>query len=544
MDDIDNRPTLRGEIKKARASNYNLSRAINEFIDNALDTDATKIQVNFKENSYGLCSISISDNSTNGISEKLIKKIFSWTYERDRKQKDIGEFGTGFKSASVNLGEKLVLITWDKLNDKYLECTADWNLMAEQNTWVPMLKQINKDLFTKHNNHPFESGSTFTIDNLIQTKNNKFDKSYVIDIAGNYKYILKYYPYLEISIKHQDSVFNLKDYTYYYFDQNEKIEENIGVYILKKDFMSNKELDYIIGVLNKKTYIKYKGKFKNGNYKLEEVDFDPIGKFYDKTTTIMFSSCLDVKLKTQMLSEEEIENELDSSVLPCGSVDIVRHNRVVGKSINNFIAPRNDGYANYIKHEISYDDKILDLYLGITFNKSNDGHIPETNLKYLFHYLVKKHQSRLINGEKLKPKPAIPEPVCSSSDDESVKSVESDDSDSESDVEPNKINPIAPLQPAQPAQPTQPTGPSKPNNSNTESDTESDTESNSSNSDSEEESDIKHPLIKIGLTEAMEKKIVSGLEYYLITQYKTLKINQITQKEFFNIILNKMVDKI
>ena len=74
MDNLDNRPTLKGEIKKARASNYNLSRAINEFIDNSLDTDATQILVEFRANSGGLSSISISDNSTNGISNKNIKK--------------------------------------------------------------------------------------------------------------------------------------------------------------------------------------------------------------------------------------------------------------------------------------------------------------------------------------------------------------------------------------------------------------------------------------------------------------------------------------
>ena len=32
--EYDNKPTLKGEIKKARASNYTFERCVNEFIDN------------------------------------------------------------------------------------------------------------------------------------------------------------------------------------------------------------------------------------------------------------------------------------------------------------------------------------------------------------------------------------------------------------------------------------------------------------------------------------------------------------------------------
>ena len=75
----DNKPTLTGEIRKARASNYNFSRAINEFIDNSLDTDATEILITIVNHKNRPESIKISDNSTNGISEDVLCKIFSWT---------------------------------------------------------------------------------------------------------------------------------------------------------------------------------------------------------------------------------------------------------------------------------------------------------------------------------------------------------------------------------------------------------------------------------------------------------------------------------
>ena len=402
MDTLENRPTLKGEIKKARASNYSLSRAINEFIDNSLDTNATQILVEFRENSGGLCSISISDDSKNGINANNIKKIFSWTYERERIAKDIGEFGTGFKSASVNLGEKLILITCDKIENKCYECIADWATMAEHDNWVPSLKEVSLQYYKKKGNHPYKSGTTFIIDDIITTRNNKFELSYVIEIAANYKYILQYYPELTIQIKYLDNIYDLRKFTYYYFDDNTTIEDEIGVYTLKKDYILDKSLDYIIGVFtdkDKKYWAKSKGQFKNGNFKLEETMFE--SKYYEKKCSIIFKTCLDKKLKNKQANSDDSDiEEYNPAILPCGTVDIIRTNRVVGKSIRSFIAPRNDGYANYIKHEIWYEDKFLDINLGISFNKSNDGHIPDTNLKYAFHYIIKKHQNKLINNEK------------------------------------------------------------------------------------------------------------------------------------------------
>jgi hypothetical protein len=544
MDNSENRPTLKGEIKKARASNYNLSRAINEFIDNSLDTDANQILVEFRANSEGLSSISISDNSTNGISSKNIKKIFSWTYERDRTIKDIGEFGTGFKSASVNLGEKLVLITWDKIENKYYECIADWRSMSEKDLWVPSLKETSLFHYKKKDNHPFENGSTFIIDQLISTRNNKFEISYIIDIAANYKYILKHYPELSIKIKYLDDIYDLRKFTYYYFDNNICNEEEIGVYTLKKDYILDKSMEYIIGVLSdkdKKYWMKFKGKFKNGNFKLEEVKFDTLSKFYEKKCIITFRSCIDKKLKNDDPKESD-SDEYNPAILPSGSVDIIRADRVVGKNITNFIAPRNDGYANYIKHEIWYDDKFLDLNLGITFNKSNDGHIPETNLKYTFNHIIRKHQSKLISKEKIVVKPI-----------DSVKVNNYDtDSDTDSDEEPKLKRVIKQVIESDEESDSdkklevKPKPKSPKNKSNKIKETKVSTDESSDENDDEQCDELsdnsENMVLESELDDKIYDKIVNTLIFEIKQNYKEYKIKNMSEIQFIQKVVNKFTN--
>ena len=108
-------PTLKGEIKKARASNYTWQRVISEFIDNSNDvliqSDQLEkiIQIKFQlDTNDNLYSISISDNSTDGIKDH---NVWNWTYERERDDEDCGEFGTGFKSGSVNIASELLVVT-------------------------------------------------------------------------------------------------------------------------------------------------------------------------------------------------------------------------------------------------------------------------------------------------------------------------------------------------------------------------------------------------------------------------------------------------
>ena len=161
-------PTLKGEIKKARASNYTWIRVINEFIDNANDVLIQSeqlekiIQIIFHlDTNDNLYSITISDNFTDGIKDH---QIWNWTYERVRDDEDCGEFGTGFKSGSVNIASELLVVT---SNDGiFTKMRAEWDEMAERNTYTPSFETIDNSVF--RGIHPFDTGSTFVLKQLIK----------------------------------------------------------------------------------------------------------------------------------------------------------------------------------------------------------------------------------------------------------------------------------------------------------------------------------------------------------------------------------------
>ena len=390
----DNKPTLRGEIKKARASNYDFERALNEFYDNSFDTDASNIIVKFMiSDDKKLQSIRISDNSTNGISKKYIQSIFSWTYERERTDDDIGEFGTGFKSASVNLGNKITLYTYDKQSNKYYQCEANWLDMEESNIWVPLLTEIESSYYLQKHNSEFKNGSTFIIDNLCTNfcptniTSNWIEK-YNINTSIYYKYMLsdKKMLYTEL----ENNIYSIKDYTFNYFSIpcRKEIQTEINIYETQNG---------IIGVYNKNglKYVELIKECKNGNFRIEIHDF-VYNSSYKLLGTMKYKSCTTLGFDYDSTKNDEY-NHL---IMPYGSVDIIRNNRVVGKNIQKYRAIRGDGYANYIKHEIIYDSKNLNRLMGIQFNKNNDGYIPDNNLKYLFHYLQIQNEKQLITYNK------------------------------------------------------------------------------------------------------------------------------------------------
>ena len=161
-------PTLKGEIKKARASNYTWQRVISEFIDNSNDVlikstqnqKVIKIKLNLDTNG-NLSSICISDDFIEGIKDN---RIWSWTYERNREEGDCGEFGTGFKSGSVNISSELLVLTLS--DNEYTGMRADWDEMSLRNDYTPTSNIISEKDYKDY--HPFDFGSSFVLKHLIK----------------------------------------------------------------------------------------------------------------------------------------------------------------------------------------------------------------------------------------------------------------------------------------------------------------------------------------------------------------------------------------
>jgi len=392
-------PSVRGEIKKARNSGYDVQSAIFEFIDNAFDTNCTTVKIFIKEKfEHGvkyLNKIIISDNNDWGISKEKLHDIFSWTYERERKNNDIGEYGTGFKSASVNLGNTINVYTYDQKYDKYWKAIADWDEMEETNRWHPKILEINKDFFNDY--HPFDKGTSFIIENLryefFQNQKNQYSliQKLYDEISYYYKYYLKQFSNKTIIVKgyfdndekiiEKHLSFQDPSHFFYFFQKTEDIlESKILIYKDQAHF-----LNFFIHKKNnpKIEIVEFVEKRKNGNSicKCSEISSRILASMY-LMDEIIFRSC-------HYLSEKSNDEIIQSF----GSVDIIHNYRIMGRDIN-FRKPRHDPLATFIKHEILFNSKKLYPLMGVQFNKKSN--ILDNDLNYSLEYLQSYHERELI----------------------------------------------------------------------------------------------------------------------------------------------------
>lgn len=392
-------PTLRGEIKKARNSNYDFKSSVFEFLDNALDTGCTQIKIDVKdkmeEDLSHLHKIMISDNYEHGISRSILLHIFSWTYERTRQRMDIGEFGTGFKCAAVNLGHSMSILTYDKVNQQYWKVIADWDSMEESDRFLPQLIEIHETFYRDY--HPFDQGTTFIIENLRHgffqhARNKNLMDQLLHDICEHYKYYLRSHPHLTIRLKGTflegkiEKCLDEECIKHYFFFDACPVEISSRIYVYRDqanyyNFFISKNNS------NKIEMVEYVETRKNGNHHLKSSEI---------TNRILISMVLvdEMIFKSCFYLREGTEN----TIISCGSVDIFQNDRMVGRNIS-FRQPRNDAWANYIKHEIHLTSKSMNHLVGIQFNKKSHAYDLDNDLRYTLEYLQMYHEKEMIRVE-------------------------------------------------------------------------------------------------------------------------------------------------
>lgn len=379
-------PTLRGEIKKARASNYDIYSVINEFVDNSLDAHADKVVIDIREyvedEQSWVNKILISDNAPLGIVD--VRSIFSWTFERKRNQKEIGEFGTGLKSASVNIADKLTILTIKNGKD-YLQAVADWHEMSAENTWTPKVLKINKEFL--RNYHPFSTGTTIMLENIrhdfLQQQTDLLETLYH-QLSWSYKYFLRENPHVSLIVRSSSCSYELSHQIpspqmIYFFDKAPLILES-KVHVIKQC------RSFQVFVQRNCPYweqIEVIETRKNGNHVLKALE---VGRSDKVFTTLLFRSC----------TYYEPDSTLPMSF---GNVDVVRNHRILVKN-TTYRMPRSDAPVAYIKHELFYDNKTLNNILGVQFNKINNGYITNGSMKHSLEYLQKCHEKELMRFEK------------------------------------------------------------------------------------------------------------------------------------------------
>lgn len=385
-------PTLRGEIKKARASNYDVYSVVNEFVDNALDAGATCVVVDIREcredDHSWINKVLISDNAATGIVD--VRGIFSWTFERKRDKKEIGEFGTGLKSASVNIADKLTILTI-RNGKEYLQAVADWHEMAAGNTWVPKILKINKEFLRSY--HPFPTGTTILLENirhdfLLQQQKDGILENLFGQLSWSYKYFLRENPQVSLIVKSSDVSYELSYQArspsmVYFFDQCLLSMES-RVHIVRQHrtilvFLQRDGCPYW-------EQIEFVGKRKNGNFILKAVQVAP---------------CADKVFTTLLFKSGTYYDPHSTLPMSYGNVDVIRNNRVLVKN-TSYRVPRSDPTVAYIKHELFYDNKSLNNMLGVQFNKINNGYMSNGSMKYALEYIQKQHEKELVRFEKNK----------------------------------------------------------------------------------------------------------------------------------------------
>lgn len=402
-------PTLKGEIKKARASNYTWQRVISEFIDNSNDVliksiqDLKIIQIKLNlDTNDNLCSICISDNFIEGIKDH---NIWSWTYERNREEEDCGEFGTGFKSGSVNIASELLILTQD--DNGYTRMRAEWDEMAIRNDYTPSSDSINESDYKIY--HPFDFGSTFVLKQLIKA-NLPPDVAYIraellSHISVVYKKLLK--ANKDISIYVDDIRINHKTVL------NEMSSKKIhnGEKIPKSEIYVYKDKDkYVPIVYNGSNYHKIKFKDENmrkkpnGNLNIADMRGSTYGaeivniSHYnnrDEYTLIdiliMESRCIYHYCKEWLLNDIERPD-------PNGNISLIRKNRILSDKCTA-IHYRGDSYATYQYHELTYHDRRMDNPLGVQFNKNTDNKIQSEELEAAILWTQKLHEKIIMTNE-------------------------------------------------------------------------------------------------------------------------------------------------
>ena len=398
-------------MKKARAGNYDTSSCLFEFVDNSMDANADRIRIDIRERSGtgNPHKLIISDNSTGGIPREALGAIFSWTYERKRSETDVGEYGTGFKTASVNLAEKLVVVT--KHGDKAYQATADWQDMADEDRWDPQVMEITTDYF--QDIHPFHNGTSFILEGLrnemfvSSTTTTKlvthFFRKVWDDLAYHYRYVLHENPSLRITLKgsprdgeeicemdvREHDLFRAHTDPFHNNGLETMMETSIAVY---QDALQFYRVFFQNARTKKWEGVEFVEKHKNGNSRLKCQEVLP--------STMESMRLIDtLTFRSVHLRKDAEHSSTCMGLYPTCTLDILRRGRVMGKDL--FLrAPRAEALSFFVKHEVWYHSYHINPLLGVQYNKQNHGVLRENNLRYTMEHVQQVHERDFFKAEK------------------------------------------------------------------------------------------------------------------------------------------------
>jgi hypothetical protein len=339
-------PNFKGARRQHRQSDYDIKKAILEFVDNVI-TKCNHVNVlfNLTDQKKGtLSKLSISDDYPKGFENMFkigIENPFNMTHMRSGQEDDVetSQFGIGLKAGAISTGDRLDVFT--KVRGECYWVEMDFLEMCErlEDSFAPNVRTISEEEY--RSKHPFDYGSTLVISSINPS-------IYKHTTAEDLKTYLKN----ELSSTYNDIIndthvcLKVNDEQIHYvpdvYDDPEcaPFTRKGVVYKHNDAYYLSYEDKYYISEPNVKIT---KGKKK------DMVDIEKSEKIADIKTTFTFY-------------------KLNLEDLPMGHAHLYRKGRRYGYWTG--LGSKNNGTKNYNITRIDMDKKEIAKKLGLTYNKN------------------------------------------------------------------------------------------------------------------------------------------------------------------------------
>lgn len=126
---------------------YDLAGAVADLVDNSIDADATRVDVDLGSDWRG-AYVRIADDGL-GMTERQLDEAMRYGSARPYDLEDLGHYGLGLKTASLSQCRRLTVATRSTTRGRVRIRRWDLDRVAEEDTWVlerPLIADCRRDL--------------------------------------------------------------------------------------------------------------------------------------------------------------------------------------------------------------------------------------------------------------------------------------------------------------------------------------------------------------------------------------------------------------
>jgi len=369
-------PHFKGEYRKYKNSDYNVTKALCEFIDNVI-TKCKNIDIKINKDSEDkIHDIIVSDNYHNGfesIFEKETNNPFNMTHMREGQYNDseTSQFGIGMKAGAISLCKIMTIYT--KVKGKYYKILLDFEEMCKvenaYDSFNPIMFNIVEAEYNKY--HNFEYGSSIYLNNI---RNNMFSLNIDEDIKNIHANICDIYSNM-IPIYNTTILLNDIKITQIesFFDHDNCKLFNRKILIYELQHNTANTIDYYIEENNEfKKFNHTKNGFRKCKYedmrkKIESNQYKFTNMFSDQETHCAIMESTFTKFHPLFNTDNKLSKEEKTEYLPRNDLIIYRD----GRNYGNWEIKKNaNGSNNYTTTKVELKSKKILTDLGLTFSKN------------------------------------------------------------------------------------------------------------------------------------------------------------------------------